>query len=106
MPTTLVGTDDGSRAGLLGRRRYLFVLSSIHNVILVVNGEDLLAIQSDLHKRLVSLWWLESADLLILPHEVGSSDPEGTFPASILEAAYTIPEPIVDHESLRTLCRN
>jgi hypothetical protein len=48
----------------------------VHGVILVVDRQNLLAIESYLDKRLVSLWKPESVDLLVLPHEVSSFDPE------------------------------
>lgn len=48
----------------------------VHGVILVVDRQNFLAIESYLDKRLVSLWKPESVDLLVLPHEVSSFDPE------------------------------
>jgi len=48
----------------------------VHGVIAVVDRQNLLAIESYLDKRLVSLWKPESVDLLVLPHEVSSFYPE------------------------------
>jgi hypothetical protein len=51
----------------------------VHDVILVVDSQNVLAIESYLDKGLVSFWKPESADLLVLPHEVGSFYPERKF---------------------------
>src|SRR5208283_4280215 len=80
---TLIAANHGSCMSLLRRQRYLFVLGAIYDVILVVDGQDLLAVQPNLHKRLVSLRQPESTNLLVLPHEVGSLDPEGKLPGGM-----------------------
>src|SRR5258708_32468385 len=61
---------------LLNRDLFLLVLSGVDEIIMVVDGQNFLSIHADLHNGLVSLRKPETADLLILTHEVGALDPE------------------------------
>jgi len=49
---------------------------TIHAVVLVIDRQGLLAIESDLDKRHISLRKPETADLLVLTYKVGSLYPE------------------------------
>src|SRR5271165_3225106 len=75
----LMAADHGPGAGLPGRRRCLFGFRSFYHIILVVNGQDLPSIHSNLHRSFIPLWQPEFADLLVLPHKVSSINPEREF---------------------------
>ena len=56
--------------------RFILVGCTVHGVVLVVDRQNILAMESYLDKRLVSLWKPKFVNLLVLPHEVGSLYPE------------------------------
>src|SRR5262245_56915928 len=58
-------------------RRCFFIRGSVYHVVLVRDSQDLLAIEPDLNKSLISLWKPKVPDLLVLTHKVGALDPEG-----------------------------
>src|SRR6266436_5885680 len=72
----LIATNDGPCMCLLNRDLFLLVLSCVDDIILVVDCQNFLSIHADLHNGLVSLRKPETADLLVLTHEVGTLDPK------------------------------
>src|SRR5271165_7019001 len=59
-----------------GSCRLTLVLGPVHNVISMVDRQNLLAIEPDLEERLIFLGQPEFADLLVLPHKVRALNPE------------------------------
>jgi hypothetical protein len=48
----------------------------IHAVVVVINGQNLLAIKSNVDECQISLWQPETTDLLVLTHKVCALNPE------------------------------
>jgi hypothetical protein len=48
----------------------------IHTVVVVINGQNLLAIKSNVDECQISLWKPETTDLLVLTHKVCPLNPE------------------------------
>src|ERR1700758_4744635 len=57
----------------------LFARTCIHDVVPVIDGENLLPIQPYFYQGLVLLWKPEPINFLVLPYEVGALNPERQF---------------------------